>query len=251
MATFNFLGTTVTCHNSWDSFFNNPVVTGQNGYLAIIEGQIINSYLQNNITPHVNNIFKVFQMDLNECKIVILGQDPYPQRSVATGRAFEVGNITRWEQLREKEHNNPSLRNILKLLHKNYNYPKTGKPESIGNVIRDISFILPPNQLFNHWEQQGVLLLNTAFTCEIDNSNSHSNFWGNFTEEVINFVDTNTQGLTWFLWGSAKKLCHLIFNGTKYYTEHPRINNDNNFVQGTFYYDNHFSEVPSIDWYGI
>ena len=110
MTTFNFLGAlgTQTSHSSWCSFFNNPQI--QNKLLTI--GKKIGS----GVTPPASNIFKIFQKDLANCKVVILGQDPYPQLGVATGRAFEVGNISCWKQLKQ----NASLRNILKLLYKNH-----------------------------------------------------------------------------------------------------------------------------------
>jgi uracil-DNA glycosylase len=240
MTTFNLLGTLVTqtCHSSWCGLFNS----------SLIQQELLNikNNIGNNFTPQSSDIFKVFQKDLNNCKVVILGQDPYPQSGVATGRAFEVGNITHWNQIG----NNASLRNILKLLYKNHSGSQT--IESIDKVRKNISFISLPNQLFTNWENQGVLLLNTALTCPQgtanESSNAHAKYWKTFTEETIKFIDSNTQGVTWFLWGKGRGFCNLISNGIKYCSEHPRNNDDKNPVQGTFYYENHFSKVTSITW---
>lgn len=234
MTAINFLGTSQTCHSSWCSFFNN--LTIQNELLTI----------GNNFTPLASDIFKVFQTDLANCKVVIFGQDPYPQSGVATGRAFEVGNITHWNQLTA----NASLRNILKLLYKNHNSLPT--VPSYSQIKSNLRFISPPQQLFVNWENQGVLLLNTALTCPQGNtqlSNAHATHWKNFTKETIKFIDSNTQNATWFLWGNkAKNFQGLISNGTKYCSGHPSSRNNSNGLGG-FYHENHFSKVTSINWY--
>ncbi len=241
MTTFPFL-IQQNCHLSWDSLFTNQNVLND---LAQISLNIANQLIE----PQPNNIFRAFQTDLNNCKVVILGQDPYPQPTVATGRAFEVGNITNWMALRTAQHSNASLRNILKLLHKNRQNHQS--IQSINVVMNDpifMNLILPPNQIFNNWERQGVLLLNTALTCPQGNtsqSNAHAKNWKNFTEEAIKFIDTNINGVSWFLWGKGRGFCHLISNGTKYCSEHPRNNNNG---PGSFYYENHFSKVTLIRW---
>jgi uracil-DNA glycosylase len=247
MAAFSFLGTNVTCHNSWDSFFNNPVVTG---YLAIIEGQIRNSYLQNKITPQPSDIFKVFQMDLNKCKVVILGEDPYPQKDIATGRAFEVNGITCWSQLNKTGQS--SLRNILKLLHKNkFKCLTVEDIKVVRNEFKSRRFrILKPHRLFVNWQRQGVLLLNAALTCQINKSSSHIKYWNDFTLKLIEFIDVNNRQVKWFLWGKkSQKFKKLISNlNNVHESNHPCLNGNS---KESFYQKNNFSNVNIIKWYGI
>ena len=58
------------------------------------------------ICPDISNIFKAFEVcPYKDLKIVMLGQDPYPQKGVATGILF--GNKTDVKEL------SPSL-NIIK-----------------------------------------------------------------------------------------------------------------------------------------
>ena len=39
-----------------------------------------------NTCPSKNNIFRAFQLcSLKDCRVIMLGQDPYPQKGVATG----------------------------------------------------------------------------------------------------------------------------------------------------------------------
>lgn len=62
-----------------------------------------------NFTPQKNNVLRFLKLDPVKIKVVILGQDPYPQPSIATGRAFEVKNLKSWSQ----KFRNASLKNIL------------------------------------------------------------------------------------------------------------------------------------------
>lgn len=46
-------------------------------------------YNPDDLCPHPHNIFKAFRIcPYNECKVVMLGQDPFPQRGVAQGILF-------------------------------------------------------------------------------------------------------------------------------------------------------------------
>ena len=54
---------------------------------------IFNEYNNNIVYPKIENIFKCFEyFDLNETKIVILGQDPYYTPDIAHGLAFGIDN---------------------------------------------------------------------------------------------------------------------------------------------------------------
>jgi len=144
-----FLDCETKPHPSWDDFFTDDRIP----CLQHIEGNLRSTLY----TPKKENIFRFTQMDLSNCKVVILGQDPYPQEGVATGLAFEVGDIDDWNVLK----NNASLRNILKLIHKNQK--KINYVESIKNIRTDLKNgvfkILPPDKLFTDLEKQGVLCL--------------------------------------------------------------------------------------------
>jgi uracil-DNA glycosylase len=236
MATFGFCGATISCHASWDNLFNDPKILG---LLLQIQGQIGNGF-----TPRVSDVFRVFMMDLADCKVVILGQDPYPQPNVATGRAFEVGGLTCWSQQKV----NASLRNIIKLLHKNQR--RMPVIQSIETVRKDISrslfAILPPNRLFDHWERQGVLLLNTALTCNPLMPNSHARYWASFTDSVIGFICATNPAAKWLLWGrNAQNFGRRIPGNAKYQSRHPRVNG---IASDDFFYENHFSKITTINW---
>ena len=140
--------------------------------------------------------------------------------------------------------------NILKLLHKNATNSSEGaslKKLIINDINNGSLNIKPPNLLFKFWENQGVLLLNAALSCEVGKANSHSSLWKCFATELIKFIDKKPSKITWFFWGKpAGNLGVLItnLNHDKLFSDHPSRANTNNF-----YGLNHFNEVKSINWY--
>lgn len=174
-------------HDSYHEFFTLEIIQEIEKIMKSIT----------NYTPTKKNIFKVFRSDLNKVKIVLLAMDPYPQKGVATGLAFEVEKNS-WM---DKEVNT-SLKNIMKLIYKTYvgEVPTIDMlREKINNKVFDV---LPPNELFKSWESQGVLLLNTALTVEIGNSGSHIKLWKNFTEKLMGFIEEKNSNLIFLLWGA-------------------------------------------------
>ena len=228
----------IAIHSSWEDFFTKDIIND----LKRIETKISN----HNYTPTAPNVLRFLKVDLAECKYVILGQDPYPQFNIATGRAFEVAGITNWEDTS----NNASSRNILKLLHKNQtNSSSVQSIKKVRNDIKNKKFkILPPDLFFKNWENQGVLLLNTALTCEVNKSNSHSNYWACFVQEIIDYIALNSTNITWLLWGkNAQSFGANINENKKLQCDHPQLNNSK---PESFYHENHFSEAAEINWCG-
>lgn len=188
-------------HPSWEDFLSADIIK----QLKAIEKEIGTNY--NPTDP--NNILHFLTVPLDEMKVVWLGQDVYPAQGVATGRAFEVGNLYSWQD----PFRQASLRNIVRLIHKNYHeiedYEHILTFQNIRKEIAEGSFpIEPPHRWFPSLEKQGVLFLNTAFTCEINEANSHKKIWQPFSEKLLNYIGTVRPDLIWFLWGKeaiAKK----------------------------------------------
>jgi len=222
---FNFMGTPIQIDISWENCFKN----------LKLEIEEIEEYLDkaNSITPEKDDIFKVFGKPMGDIKVIILGQDPYYQKGIATGRAFEVKDYKNWCQ----PINNTSLINIVKELYSQNGGEKLSI-EEIRNEIKLKRFdIASPDNIFNIWENNGVFLLNTSLTCEIDNPNSHKVFWQCFTKKIIKEIAFHNKIAFWLLWGDeAQKYRKLI----EPYVEPKRIVETahpatNNFVgSGTF-----------------
>lgn len=140
--------------------------------------------------PKPENIFRAFSLPVNEVKVVILGQDPYPTPGDAVGLAFVNGR---------------------------------GKiPVSLKIIYNEIddTVIYSPNQKTGEdsgietWSKQGVLLLNTALTVETGKAGSHIKYWESFTQSVIKFL-SSTNPCIWMLWG-AKAQAYTPFITTKF-----------------------------------
>lgn len=104
--------------------------------------------------PEEDKVFRVLSKGIADVKVLLLGQDPYHNGS-ATGRAFEVATTT----TTTKSVPNPSLRNMQAVL---------------GHGID-----------FDSWDNQGVLLLNTALTVAPGKPDSHTKEWKPFIHAVI------------------------------------------------------------------
>ncbi len=134
--------------------------------------------------PKVENIFRVYKTPVNNIKVVILGQDPYPATEVAIGRAFAVSENTKIPV---------SLRNIKK---------------EVGNSLLEED----EWKTLSHWEKQGVFLLNTALTVETGVKASHIPYWKNFIVATIKYISYNNPCI-WLLWGNyAQSFAPCIFN---------------------------------------
>lgn len=228
---------------SWNDFLSNELVST----LRIIEKQIIDP--ETEFTPKSNNVLRFLTKSLDQVKIVILGQDPYPQKGVATGRAFEVGTLETWNE----KFKNISLKNIIRAIYfaQNNEYLKYSEIKSkIGNDFQ----LKVPNELFVEWEKQGVLLLNTSFTCKIGESNSHEKYWSSFTNSLLKFIAKSNENIIWFLWGNnAKSIVNGIDIKNKIESMHPMMcyykpGRDDDFLFGEV---NCFKETENIiNWLG-
>ncbi|MFO7828083.1 MAG: uracil-DNA glycosylase [Bacteroidales bacterium] len=186
-----FLNSLVHIDKSWNDFLTPPTVQ----LIKSIENKIIKQNKE--FTPAANRVLHFLTLPLNEVKVIILGQDPYPQKGVATGRAFEVGTLKSWND----KFSNISLKNILRSVYFAY-YNQYLKYSEIKEKIGTVFPVQSPEKLFVRWEEQGVLLLNTSFTCKTGEPNSHENLWKPFTEKLLGYIHAKNTGLIWFIWGN-------------------------------------------------
>ncbi|ESO98397.1 hypothetical protein LOTGIDRAFT_114279 [Lottia gigantea] len=123
---------------------------------------------------------------IEEVKVVILGQDPYHGPKQAHGLCFSV---------QEGVKSPPSLVNMYK---------------ELANDIP--GFKIPTHGTLNGWAEQGVLLLNACLTVRASQANSHAGKgWEKLTDAVIAWINKNTTGVVFMLWGAyaQKKGAHI------------------------------------------
>lgn len=145
--------------------------------------------------PNQSDIFNAFErLKLQDVKVLIIGQDPYPDEAKAHGLAFSYkdGKLSAED----------SIRNI---------FYKIKEDVGIDNSYTNLSA----------WKEQGVLLLNTALTfAGKSNQKFHIKTWKQLINLAISKlleVKTATkQPLVVMLWGGkANKLRTLAFKGNE------------------------------------
>jgi uracil-DNA glycosylase len=129
--------------------------------------------------PAKENVFKVFRMGLQDIRIVILGQDPYPNPGDATGLAFAVPM-------------NKTLTPSLLAIRHEIEKEKVKLSELFYN---------PQWRDLQYWEEQGIFLLNSSLTVKPNSPGSHKEHWKEFVFETVKLLLKERSNLIWVLWG--------------------------------------------------
>lgn len=164
--------------------------------------------------PDIKDVFRAFRSTtLSDCKVIIVGQDPYPQHKVATGLAFAN------------------------------RYPYEPKLSPSLEVIRDSVLSLADKEelpIFDpsleSWAAQGILLLNSALTVKTDQPGSHSEAWKPFLTPFVENTCRLCPEIFWIFFGQqAWKYADLVPEGIGYATErHPSYFARNNIPMGNW-----------------
>lgn len=140
------------------------------------------------VLPADEDILNAFYYTpFHQVKVVILGQDPYPNSDHAHGLAFSVPEeVTKFP---------PSLKNIFKELQ-----------DDIDCLEPTVGSLVP-------WAQQGVLLLNTSLTVLEGSIGSHATLgWMRLVNEAIHALSENRDNLVFILWGAKAKTKATFIN---------------------------------------
>ena len=147
------------------------------------------------ILPDKKWVFRALEIEPSAVKVLVVGQDPYPNTSDACGLAFSV-----------------SAR-------------KSGLPGSLMNIqkeiITDIGSTITADGDLSKWSAQGVMLLNRTLTVTAGQSGSHSTLgWSEITQNIV--AHCASMGAIALLWGnSARELAHLFAESKRVEGVHP------------------------------
>jgi uracil-DNA glycosylase len=136
------------------------------------------------VLPDKRYVFRALQTPPEAIKVVIVGQDPYPNIADAIGLAFSVSPRS------------------------------SGLPGSLMNIqkeiLTDIGSTTTSDGDLTRWSAQGVLLLNRVLTVSAGDSGSHADLgWQQITHQIVQHVaSTKAVGV---LWGNtARELAPLF-----------------------------------------
>jgi uracil-DNA glycosylase len=157
-------------HESWNSLFE----LHQFNLNDLYSGPDI-------VYPKKEDVFKVFEMDVKDIKILLLGQDPYHGPDQAHGLSFSVPENVPIPK---------SLKNIYKEL--NNEFPERDYTFNSGNLDK-------------WFYKERIFLLNSSLSVIKGKPGSHIHLWEKFTNDVIKFVSNYNNNCVFLLLGAFAK----------------------------------------------
>ena len=137
------------------------------------------------ILPDRELVFRALSTPPDSVKVVLVGQDPYPNLSDACGLSFSVRPRT--------SNLPPSLMNIQK------------------EILTDIGVTTTSDGDLSRWSNQGVMLLNRVLTVRAGESASHTSLgWQPITTAIVSEVAR--RGAIGLLWGNQARELAYLFN---------------------------------------
>ncbi len=190
-----------------------------------------------NICPKKENVFNAFKLcSLSDCVAVFLGQDPYPQKGVATGILFGNSAETREKDL------SPSLK-VIK--------------ESAIDFTKTHNYPIEFDNTLESWAKQGILMINSALTVETEKIGSHTNLWRPFISQLLKSLSEYQTGIVYVLFGKQaqtfepyiSKVNNLILkeNHPAYYARVNQRMPSDVFVEANRYLKGQYNK--EIVWY--
>lgn len=157
-------------HPSWQQ-----ALSGQRDLLAEIEAKVSTDA---DVAPALPLVMRAFEQPLDDVRVLIVGQDPYPTAGHAIGLSFAVA---------------PGVAPL---------------PRSLQNVMRemrdDLGKEVSNSGELQRWSNQGVMLLNRHLTTSTGQSAAHFDAgWVRFTDAAISVLNrARGRKLVAILWGN-------------------------------------------------
>lgn len=147
--------------------------------------------------PKGEHVLRAFQVPLDEVRVLVVGQDPYPTPGHPIGLSFAVA---------------PDVRPL---------------PRSLANIYRelvdDLGIPAPGSGDLTPWTEQGVMLLNRCLTVRPGAPNSHQGRgWERVTDRAIEALAARGGPLVAILWGrNARNLAPVLGETPRVESAHP------------------------------
>lgn len=173
--------------NDWEKALSKEF---KKPYYLKLYNTVRSEYSETTVYPPSEEIFTAFNLtDINDVKVLILGQDPYHEPGQAHGLSFSVK-------------------------------PGVAIPPSLLNIYKELedelSLYIPNNGYLEKWAKQGVLMLNTVLTVRAHNANSHKGIgWEEFTDAAIMALNELDKPIVYMLWGSNARSKAKMLNNKK------------------------------------
>lgn len=157
-------------HPSWQA-----ALADQRNLLAEIEQKVSTDAA---VAPALPLVMRAFELPVDQVRVLIVGQDPYPTAGHAIGLSFAVAH--------EVKPLPRSLQNMMRELR-----------DDLGREVSN-------DGALERWSAQGVLLLNRHLTTSTGQSAAHFDAgWSRFTDAAISVLNrARGRKLVAILWGN-------------------------------------------------
>ena len=163
-----------------DEYFGDWMKVIDRTELNNVMAKVGQEYRRKPLCPAQSNVFRAFEFcPLNDLKVVMLGQDPYPQKGVATGVLF--GNRKEVDE----DNLSPSL-NVVKEAAINFEVPH---------------YCITFDNSLESWSKQGILMINSALTVEMNRIGSHVMLWRPFIAKLLKNLSEYNIAIVYVLFG--------------------------------------------------
>lgn len=185
--------------SGWQEILKTFMVSDD--FLTIIQHLEILVKDDKRFTPRLKQVFRAFEeCPTSSLKVIIVNaSDPYTSIGVADGIAFSCSNTEKPEQL---------LQLVI---------------NAVNRTVYDKSAICDFDQDLAKWSKQGVLLLNTSLTTQIDKPGKHHDLWKPFIMFLIDIINARYPHIVWvFLGKNASEFADMVNDDhDKLYAPHP------------------------------
>lgn len=167
--------------SGWDRVLKTFVLSSD--FYSILEKLWLETEDGKKFTPVIRDLFRAFEeCPYDTVKVVLVGQDPYPKMDVADGIAFSCS----------KSAIQPSLKYIY------------------SGILNEGLETIQSNDL-KHLSNQGILMLNTALTTQVNKIGTHVELWRPFTSHLLNTLSEYNTGLVYIFMGKkAAEFSYLV-----------------------------------------
>ena len=169
-------------HKSWQ-----VALADQRPLLERIEVDLRPIFSQ--IAPAPQLVCRAFEMPIDEVRVLLLGQDPYPTVGDAVGLAFAVA-------------------------------AGRALPRSLRNIMTELASDIPAATHtgdLSRWSEQGVLLLNRHLTTGLGSAGSHIGLgWQEFTDAAVRaLAQHHGRDLVAVLWGNQARTAQPLLGAAQ------------------------------------
>ena len=155
------------------------------------------------IYPPPDQVFRAFRFfEPKDTKVIILGQDPYPQRGYANGLAFGVHDTV------------SSPNSLSRILKKTVIHDRNSECGGVDGLMNGYG---KADHSLLAWVRQGVLLLNTVLTVPEGTPGGHKQIgWKKMTESILRNLWKQNGNIVVMLWGTyANRIGNKVFGTGK------------------------------------